>query len=170
MLLRESYAGSARDCLRRCRYPPKLDQPVGEQQIGKGMRLVMLLLECGEQPLRADADKPRAKHRSASIERADQLQRQRHDRGRRQRKGRCNAFRGLRRQALLQQLQLAEHLAMHDALDAERALAETAVSARSAPGDRHGAPRRSPARRAAGRSRSPDRPAGNAFAGGNRAQ
>jgi len=39
----------------------KLDQPVGEKQIGKSMRLVVLLLERGQKPLRADPDQAGAK-------------------------------------------------------------------------------------------------------------
>ena len=101
----------------------QLDQPVGKQQVGEAAGLVVLLLERGEQALRADADQPRAEHGIGLDQRADQRQRQRHDGGRREREGRGRPPGGLGRQALLQQLELAEHLAMHDALESERALA-----------------------------------------------
>ena len=101
----------------------QLHEPVGEQQVRITQRLVMLLLERGEQALRADADQPRAKHLIGLDQRADQRERQRHDGGRRERERRCRALGGLGRQALLKQLEFAEHLAMHDALESERALA-----------------------------------------------
>ena len=92
------------------------------QAAGRGTAgLVVCCLSC-EQALGADADHPRAEHEMASTTRRP-AKRQRHDGGRGEREGRGRPLGGLGRQALLQQLQLAEHLAMHDALESERALA-----------------------------------------------
>ena len=83
----------------------------------------MLLLERGEEPLRADADEPRAEHGIGVEQGADQRERQRHDRGRREREGRGRPLAGLGAQSLLQKLELAEDFPMHDALELEGALA-----------------------------------------------
>ncbi len=101
----------------------QLDQPVGQQQIGKCVHLVVLLHQRGEQTLRADPGKPGAEHRIGLDQGADQSERQRHDRRRGQREGRGGALGGLGGEPLLQQFELAEHLALHDALEPERALA-----------------------------------------------
>ncbi len=101
----------------------QLDQPVGQEQVGKTVHLIVLLLEGGEQALRADAGEAGAEHGIGFDQGADQRQRQLHDGGRREREGRRRPRGGLLRQALFQQLELAEKLAMHDALESERAFA-----------------------------------------------
>ena len=101
----------------------KLDQPVGEQEIGQGVYLLMLLHQRRHQALRADADDARAEHAVGFDQLGEKGKRERHDGGGSEREGRGGALGALRQHALLQELELAENLAMHDALEAEQALA-----------------------------------------------
>ena len=87
------------------------------------MYLVVLLHQRREQTLGADPGKPGAEYRIGLDQGADQSERQRHDRRRGQREGRGGAFGGFGGEPLLQQFELAEYLALHDALEPERALA-----------------------------------------------
>ena len=99
----------------------ELHQPVGEEEIGKGVHLLMLLGERGKQPLRADADEARAQDRVVGEKVGKKRERERHDGSRRERDGRGRALDRLRHQSVLQELELAEDLAVHDALEAEHA-------------------------------------------------
>ena len=77
------------------------------------------------QPLRADADDARAEHAVCLDQLGKERERERHDRSRGEGEGGGGALGALRQHALLEEFELAEDLAMHDALEAEQALARS---------------------------------------------
>ena len=80
-------------------------------------------MSAATQALRADADDARAEHAVGLDQLGEEGEGKRHDRGGSEREGRGRPPGAFRQHALLEEFELAEDLAMHDALEAKQTLA-----------------------------------------------